>query len=108
MRESATTAAYAAPHQKSRRSLPARRSSSRGSSASPSISAAFAVWPEGKLRNSSLRTPAAFNNVFGFRPSLGALPYGPAEEVFLQQYSTCGPMARNVPDLAERTKQMTG
>jgi len=48
----------------------------------------------------SLRTPAAFNNVFGFRPSFGLVPYGPADEVFFQQFSVAGPMARNVPDLA--------
>ena len=48
----------------------------------------------------SLRVPAAFNNVFGFRPSVGCVPHGPGDDVFFQQFSVTGPMARNVPDLA--------
>jgi len=48
----------------------------------------------------SLRNPAAFNNVFGFRPSFGRVPAGPSPEVFLRQLSTDGPMARTVGDLA--------
>ncbi|MGH6627677.1 MAG: amidase, partial [Burkholderiaceae bacterium] len=48
----------------------------------------------------SLRTPAAFNNVYGLRTSPGCVPHGPTDEVFFQQLSVCGPMARNIPDLA--------
>ncbi|MFO1197894.1 MAG: amidase [Burkholderiaceae bacterium] len=48
----------------------------------------------------SLRNPAAFNNVYGFRPTQGRVPRGPAPEVFLEQFGTEGPMARNVADLA--------
>jgi amidase len=48
----------------------------------------------------SLRTPAAFNHVYGLRTSVGCVPHGPADEVFFQQFSVAGPMARNVPDLA--------
>jgi len=48
----------------------------------------------------SLRNPAAFNNVYGFRPSFGRVPAGPAPEIFMQQLSTDGPMARTMTDLA--------
>lgn len=48
----------------------------------------------------SLRTPAAYNNVFGLRTSMGTVPHGPTDELFFQQFSVTGPMARNIPDLA--------
>ena len=48
----------------------------------------------------SLRNPAAFCNVYGFRPSAGRVPYGPTPELFLPQLGSEGPMARNVEDLA--------
>ncbi|MDO6479855.1 amidase [Shimia thalassica] len=48
----------------------------------------------------SLRNPAAFCNVYGFRPSWGVIPRGPDGETFLQQLSTNGPMARSPRDLA--------
>jgi amidase len=48
----------------------------------------------------SLRNPAAYNNVFGFRPSFGRVPFGPAGEVFSQQLGYEGPMGRTVTDLS--------
>ena len=48
----------------------------------------------------SLRNPAAFNNVFGFRPSFGRVPAGPVVDVFVAQGSVEGPMARTITDLA--------
>lgn len=47
----------------------------------------------------SLRNPAAFNAVFGFRPSAGRVPYGPRDDVFLEQLSCEGPMGRSVADI---------
>lgn len=47
----------------------------------------------------SLRNPAAWNNVYGFRPSWGRVPPEPAGDVFLHQLSTLGPMARSPEDL---------
>ena len=84
--------------------------SAGGSSGGAAVATALHMLPfaDGSDMMGSLRTPAAFNNVFGFRPSLGAVPYGPSDEVFLQQYSTCGPMARNVPDLALQMQVMAG
>ncbi|MDE3029002.1 MAG: amidase, partial [Paracoccaceae bacterium] len=48
----------------------------------------------------SLRNPAAFCNVYGFRPSYGLVPFDPLGDTFLHQLSTNGPMARTVEDLA--------
>jgi amidase len=48
----------------------------------------------------SLRNPAGWNNVFGFRPSQGRVPRWPAQDVWVTQMSTDGPMARTVLDLA--------
>ncbi|CUH47936.1 amidase [Ruegeria atlantica] len=47
----------------------------------------------------SLRNPAAWNNVYGFRPSWGRVPPEPVGDVFLHQLSTLGPMARAPEDL---------
>ncbi|WP_282151458.1 amidase [Ruegeria atlantica] len=47
----------------------------------------------------SLRNPAAWNNVYGFRPSWGRVPPEPVGDVFLHQLSTLGPMARTPEDL---------
>lgn len=48
----------------------------------------------------SLRNPAAWNNVYGFRPSWGLVPSEPLGDTFLHQLSTLGPMARSPQDLA--------
>ncbi|WP_171126565.1 MULTISPECIES: amidase [unclassified Ruegeria] len=47
----------------------------------------------------SLRNPAAWNNVYGFRPSWGLVPAQPVGDGFLHQLSTLGPMARSPEDL---------
>ena len=73
-----------------------------GSSGGAGVALALNMLPvaDGSDMMGSLRTPAAFNNVFGFRTSPGCVPHGPGEEVFFQQFSVTGPMARNIPDLA--------
>ncbi|MFC6686584.1 amidase [Jhaorihella thermophila] len=47
----------------------------------------------------SLRNPAAWNNVYGFRPSWGRVPSEPMGDTFLHQLATLGPMARSPEDL---------
>ncbi len=47
----------------------------------------------------SLRNPAAWNNVYGFRPTWGRVPAEPVGDGFLHQLSTLGPMARNPEDI---------
>ncbi len=79
---------------------PAR--SAGGSSGGAAVAVALHMLPvaDGSDMMGSLRTPAAFNQVYGLRTSVGCVPHGPADEVFFQQFSVAGPMARNVPDLA--------
>jgi amidase len=47
----------------------------------------------------SLRNPAGWSNVFGFRPSIGRVP-SDAPDVWLPSIGVTGPMARTVTDLA--------
>ncbi len=46
----------------------------------------------------SLRNPAGFNNVVGYRPSQGRVPRLPTADAFYQQLATAGTMGRNVED----------
>lgn len=79
-----------------------RTRSAGGSSGGAGAAVALRMLPvaDGTDMMGSLRTPAAFNNVFGLRTSVGCVPHGPGDEVFFQQFTVSGPMARNVPDLA--------
>ena len=76
--------------------------SAGGSSGGAAVAVALSMLPvaDGSDMMGSLRTPAAFNNVYGLRTSVGCVPHGPGEEVFFQQFSVAGPMARDIPDLA--------
>lgn len=56
----------------------------------------------------SLRNPAGWNNVYGFRPSWGLVPSEPQGDTFLHQLSTNGPMARSPEDLALLLDVMAG
>ena len=48
----------------------------------------------------SLRNPAAWNNVYGLRPSWGRVPSDPVGDMFLHEMATLGPMARSPEDIA--------
>ncbi len=56
----------------------------------------------------SLRNPAAFCNVYGFRPSFGLVPRDAVGDLFLHQISTDGPMARSVRDLVALLGTLAG
>jgi len=72
-----------------------------GSSGGAACGLATGLLPvaDGSDMMGSLRNPAAFNNVVGFRPGLGRVPGDPLGDVFFGQLSTLGPMARTVEDL---------
>ncbi len=78
--------------------------SAGGSSGGAAVAVAVALHmlpvADGTDMMGSLRTPAAFNHVYGFRPTPHVVPNGPADEAFFQQFAVVGPMARNVADLA--------
>ena len=79
---------------------PAR--SAGGSSGGAAVSLALRLQPvaDGSDMMGSLRNPAAFNHVFGLRPSFGRVPAGPPGDVFVNQLGTDGPMGRRVRDVA--------
>lgn len=76
--------------------------SAGGSSGGSAVALALNMVPlaDGSDFGGSLRNPAGWNNVFGFRPSFGRVPSAPSSDVFGQTFATSGPMARNVRDLA--------
>jgi amidase len=74
---------------------------SGGSSGGAAVALALRMVPvaDGSDMMGSLRNPAAYNNVFGFRPSYGRVPVE-GEELFLGQLSCSGAMGRDVADVA--------
>ena len=78
-----------------------RTRSAGGSSGGAAVALALRMLPlaDGSDFGGSLRNPAAWNNVLGFRPSFGRIPVA-GEEIWLPGMSVNGPMARTVPDLA--------
>ena len=56
----------------------------------------------------SLRNPAGWNNVFGLRPSQGRVPLWPAQDVWVSQLGTEGPMGRTVLDVAHLLDVQSG
>ncbi|OLY74067.1 amidase [Pseudomonas sp. ATCC PTA-122608] len=81
-----------------------------GSSGGAAVALALRMLPvaDGSDMMGSLRNPAAFNNVFGLRPSQGRVPHGPAPELFVQQLATEGPMGRSVADVAQLLSVQAG
>ncbi|MDP4614430.1 MAG: amidase [Limnohabitans sp.] len=76
--------------------------SAGGSSGGAAVALAQRLLPvaDGSDFMGSLRNPAGWNHVFGLRPSQGRVPMSPAQDVFIAQLATEGPMARHVADLA--------
>ncbi|MDR6625861.1 amidase [Caulobacter segnis] len=76
--------------------------SAGGSTGGGAVALALRMVPlaDGSDFGGSLRNPAGWNNVFGFRPSFGRVPSVPNSDVFWQNFATSGPMARTVEDLA--------
>ena len=76
--------------------------SAGGSSGGAAVALAQRMLPvaDGSDFMGSLRNPAAWNHVFGLRPSQGRVPQWPSSDVWLSQLATEGPMARTALDLA--------
>lgn len=73
-----------------------------GSSGGAAVALALRMLPvaDGSDMGGSLRNPAGWNGVVGFRPSPGRVASGPAEEAFLGGLAVDGPMGRTVSDTA--------
>lgn len=78
-----------------------------GSSGGAAVSLALEMQPvaDGSDMMGSLRNPAAFNNVIGFRPSQGRVA---RNQDFMVNLSVAGPMGRNVSDTAKLLSTMAG
>jgi amidase len=82
-----------------------------GSSGGAAVGLAANLLPvaDGSDMMGSLRNPAAFNNVIGFRPSKGRVPAADeAAKLFFNQLATDGPMGRNVTDTIKLLNTMAG
>jgi amidase len=75
--------------------------SAGGSSGGAAVALALRMLPlaDGSDFGGSLRNPAGWNNVFGFRNSLGVVPNA-GEDVWMPSMSVVGAMARSAADLA--------
>ena len=75
--------------------------SAGGSSGGAAVSLALRMQPvaDGSDYGGSLRNPAGWNGVYGFRTSIGRVP-NDARDAWLPSMGVSGPMARNVTDLA--------
>jgi amidase len=84
--------------------------SAGGSSGGAAVALAQRLLPvaDGSDFMGSLRNPAAWNNVFGLRPSRGRVPFWPSADVWVSQLGIEGPMARNVADLARLLEIQAG
>ena len=86
-----------------------QRKAAGGSSGGAAVSLALRMLPvaDGGDHGGSLRNPAAFNNVLGFRTSFGRVP-SDISDVFMPALSVHGPMARTVKDLAMLLSTIAG
>ena len=76
------------------------RLTSGGSSGGAAVALALRMVPlaDGTDYGGSLRNPPGWNNVYGFRPSVGRVP-GDGPDLWLPSLIVTGPMARSVEDL---------
>ena len=76
--------------------------------AAAGLSARMLPVADGSDMMGSLRNPAAFCNVYGFRPTWGLVPGDAGAEAFLATLATEGPMGRCVEDVARLLSVQAG
>ncbi|MBK4215646.1 amidase [Paracoccus caeni] len=76
--------------------------------AAAALAARLVPVADGSDMMGSLRNPAAFCNVYGFRPSWGLVPGDPVGDNFMATLSTLGPMGRSPEDIARLLQIMAG
>ena len=77
--------------------------SAGGSSGGAAAALAARLLPvaDGSDMMGSLRNPAAFCNIYGFRPTWGLVPQDAEGETYLSTLATDGPMGRSPEDIAQ-------
>ncbi len=86
---------------------PARTCGGSSGGAAVALAARMLPLADGSDLGGSLRNPASFCNVIGFRPTPGRVPNHPLHNLWFD-LSTSGPMARSIDDLALLLSVMTG
>ena len=76
--------------------------------AAAALAARMVPLADGSDMMGSLRNPAAFCNVYGFRPTWGLVPGDAVGDTYLGTLATEGPMARSVEDIARFLGVMAG
>ncbi|XDA99650.1 amidase [Sulfitobacter sp. LCG007] len=79
---------------------PSRSAGGSSGGAAAALACGMLAVADGSDMMGSLRNPAAWNNVYGMRPSHGVVSGGLEGDLFLHPLSTSGPMARTPRDLA--------
>ncbi len=87
---------------------PVRAAGGSSGGAGAALAARMVCVADGSDMMGSLRNPAAWNNVYGMRPTFGLVPSDGVGEMFLHPLSTQGPMARCPRDLAALLSVMAG
>lgn len=86
----------------------ARSAGGSSGGAAAALAARLVPVADGSDMMGSLRNPAAFCNVYGFRPSWGLVPADAAGDTFLSTLATDGPMARTIEDIARLLETLAG
>lgn len=86
---------------------PSKSAGGSSGGAGAAVAAGFLPAADGSDLGGSLRNPANFNNIVGFRPSVGLVPNAPTTLPFLG-FAVKGPIARNVADAALLLSVMAG
>ncbi|MBS3979100.1 MAG: amidase [Rhodobacteraceae bacterium] len=76
--------------------------------AAAALATRMAWMADGSDMMGSLRNPAAFCNVYGFRPTWGLVPQDAEGETHLSTLSTEGPMGRSIEDVARLLLVLAG
>ncbi|MDF9302397.1 amidase [Tritonibacter mobilis] len=87
---------------------PSRSAGGSSGGAAVALAAGMVALADGSDMMGSLRNPAGWNEIYGFRPTWGWIPSEPVGDVFLHPLSTSGPMARTPEDLALLLDVMSG
>ena len=86
----------------------ARSAGGSSGGAAAALAARMAWVADGSDMMGSLSNPAAFCNVYGFRPTWGLVPQDAEGDTYLATLSTDGPMARTVEDVARLLLVLAG
>lgn len=87
---------------------PGRSAGGSSGGAAAALAARMAWVADGSDMMGSLRNPAAFCNVYGFRPTWGLVPKDAEGDTYLSSLSTEGPMARTIEDVARLLLVLAG